>query len=274
VQYELSTATTYTTATSSTNSLSIAGLSASSFYDFQVQSVCSSTSNSAYSGNNSFQTLIVCNDVFEPNNTLATAAAISVNMSYVAIKNVSTDIDCYKFTTTANQPKVKVTMTNLPANYNLRLYSGSTLLATSANTGTTSETIIYNTATTGGTYTIKVYGSAYNASSCYTFQAQVSSSNFRLENPNTTSNSSTSLNLYPNPANQQLSVVFTSNVEQATVLLNVYDLTGKQISTQSQTAYEGDNTYVLDINSLANGMYIIEVNDGVNRQMQKFVVQH
>ena len=277
VQYKLTSASTWTTVTSATNSYSITGLTANTSYDFKVQSVCTN-GTSAYSTQISFSTSANtgCSDVFEPNNTQATAATISANTSYVALKNVSTDIDWYKFNTTANQPKLKVTMTNLPANYNLRLYSSAgALLGTSANSGTTSETIIYNTSTVGATYYVKVYGSASNANSCYTFQAQISNVNFKISEGEIDASSINTLNLFPNPVNNQLTVEYMNDITGLSQLtLNVYDVMGKLVYTNLVDSYEGDNAYYLDLSNFVNGMYIMEVTNGNNRQMQKFIIQH
>lgn len=56
VQYKLSTAAGWTTVSAPANSYTLSGLTACSTYQFQVQSVCSNTSSSAYSAAVSFQT--------------------------------------------------------------------------------------------------------------------------------------------------------------------------------------------------------------------------
>lgn len=256
-----------------TNSYTLSGLSASASYDFRVQAVC--TNLGTFSSSYTFSTSSACSDVFEPNNTNATAANISANTSYVAIKSSTTDIDWYKFNTTANQPKVKVTLTNLPANYSLRLYSSAgTLLGTSANAGTANETVIYNTATAGATYYVKVYGNA-TSTSCYTFQAQIGSTNFKVEDGQVDASMPNALNLYPNPVSNQLTVEYQNDIAgQSTITMNVFDVMGKLVMTQTTESFEGDNAYYLDMTNLLNGMYIMEVTDGTNRQMRKFMVQH
>ncbi|MDQ3191989.1 MAG: GEVED domain-containing protein [Bacteroidota bacterium] len=56
VRYKKTSTTTWTNTTSSTNSKIISGLTASTQYEFQVRSVCSSTSSSAYSASRIFTT--------------------------------------------------------------------------------------------------------------------------------------------------------------------------------------------------------------------------
>lgn len=87
-----------------------------------------------------------------------------MNTDITALINKSSDVDWYKFTTVAPNTKVKVTVTNLPADYDVKMYNSSvTLLYTSQNGGTTSEQIIRNS-TTATTLYLKVYGysSAFN----------------------------------------------------------------------------------------------------------------
>lgn len=58
----------------------------------------------------------------------------------IGVISSTTDKDWFKFTTTSAQPKVRIDLTNLPADYDLKLYKGSTLLGTSQNGGTTAGT--------------------------------------------------------------------------------------------------------------------------------------
>ncbi|MBS1609598.1 MAG: M4 family metallopeptidase, partial [Bacteroidetes bacterium] len=112
-----------------------------------------------------------CTDNFESNNTRSTAASLPLNIDNTATISSSTDKDWFKFTTTASAPKLKVTLTNLPADYDVRLYnSNGTQLAASQNAGTTSETITRN-ATNAATYYLQVYGyNKANSTSCYTLR--------------------------------------------------------------------------------------------------------
>jgi hypothetical protein len=79
------------------------------------------------------------------------------------------DADYYKFIPSVSG-RITLTLTNLPANYDLRLVNslGATLV-TSARSGTTSEVINF-TATGGVTYFALVYPSSrrtFNAAACY-----------------------------------------------------------------------------------------------------------
>ena len=173
IQYRVVGSATWTATTSTTNSKAIAGLVASTNYEFQVQTVCTG-STSAFTTSATFTTQsasTTCSDVFEPNNTSATAKTISENTATGALINNVNDVDWYSFTTTAPNTNIKLTLNTLPADYDVILYNSSlALLGSSSNTGTTAEQIIYNTAT-AGTYFIRVNGFNSSAMASYNFSA-------------------------------------------------------------------------------------------------------
>ena len=88
-----------------------------------------------------------CTDNYEPNETNGGARTIGTNSAKTARIATATDIDWFKFANSSAQRYIKVTLTNLPANYDMQLWRSSGQLATSANTGTTNEQIIYNSNT-------------------------------------------------------------------------------------------------------------------------------
>ncbi|MBL7964181.1 MAG: fibronectin type III domain-containing protein [Flavobacteriales bacterium] len=136
-------------------------------YEFQVLSVCPAAS-SAYSSSFTFTTPAPCPDALEPNNTLATAAAVTLPANISALIATAGDVDHYSFTAAANST-ITISLSGLPADYDLRLLtSGGVQLATSQNGGTSSEFISYPGAS-AGTYIVHVYGyaGAFHAQHCY-----------------------------------------------------------------------------------------------------------
>lgn len=143
------------------------GLTVNTGYEFQVLSNCTG-GTSDYSASRLFTTPIPCPDVLEPNNTLATAAAVSLPVDISALIATAADVDYYTFTIAATST-ISIWLGNLPADYDVRLLNGTgTQLAVSQNGGTTSEYITYANAP-AGTYVVHVfgYGGASNAVSCY-----------------------------------------------------------------------------------------------------------
>jgi hypothetical protein len=84
----------------------------------------------------------------------------------------------------------------------------------------------------------------------------------------------TGLKLYPNPARTNLSIEYITNMTQE-VNMNIYDMLGRKITSFVQTAYEGDNTYQISVETLPKGMHLLEVVDaeGRSRQVQKFMIE-
>lgn len=115
-------------------------------------------------------------DAYEANGTLAAGATIGVNVNNTAYICPTADVDWYKFTSSATNNNLKVTLTTLPFDYDLELYNAAgTLLYSSTNASTTAETIVYNGAP-AATYYVKVYG--YNgatSTSAYTLRVSTQS---------------------------------------------------------------------------------------------------
>lgn len=213
---------------------------------------------------------IVCTDTYEANETRTTAKAIPVNTTINANIGTSTDVDFFSFVTTTAQPKFKVVLSNLPANYDLRLYSSTgTTLASSANTGTANESITRNTATSGATYYVRVIGSAgaFN-SNCYALTVTTSATNLFDANGTSTSASEDEglvstigmkgLGVYPNPGNGAFHLVFDGDgAEQKAV--TVIDLAGRVLHTENVAVNKGKNNISLNLPMLQAGTYLVKL---------------
>lgn len=274
VQYKTSAATTWTTTTSTTTSRSITGLTASTTYNYRIQAVCSGTTGT-YSASASFTTLSSCSDIYESNNSLSASKSITNNGSIQAIISSSTDNDYFQFTTTASAPKVRINLTNLPADYDVRLFNSSgTQLAISQNGSTTSEQIIYNSSTAAATYRIRVYGynGAFNATLCYTLAVATQASNFKEIADATTDVDLSFVNVYPNPNTGNFSIDYFSK-SPAVLNLYVMDMTGRVVYSEVQQVFDGMNTFPINLPDLTNGMYMINIANGDDHRMKRFIIQ-
>jgi hypothetical protein len=275
VQYRAVGSGTWIATTSSTTSTSVSGLTASIQYEFQVQSVCSGSS-SAFSASTTFTTAAAtCTDAYEVNNTKAKAKAIPVNTDITAKIGTSTDKDWFSFTNTASEHNIRVTLSNLPTDYDLDFYGTTgTKVTSSQNAGTEDETIVWNT-TTVGTYKVRVYGAggSFNSNSCYTLNASIGSSPFRTNgNVNNTQITGTVTNIYPNPSNGNMTVEYNSSSTSGIQLI-AYDLVGRIIYNQQSSASEGMNSYNVNVQDLAPGVYVLEILNGSEVSRMKFSVQ-
>ncbi len=278
VQYKLNSSVTWTTTTSTTTSKTLSGLTSASLYNWHVQAVCASGSG-AYSATANFTTAsTACSDQYESNNSSSTAKTIPLNTDISALISTSTDIDWFVFTTVSPNTKIKIALTNLAGDYDIRLYNSSlTLLATSQNAGTTAESIIRNS-TTAATYYVRVYGynGASSATQCYKLRVNTSSVNFKLaedgadlsvDNP-----AVNELVVYPNPAHDVINGAFNSAAEE-TIDLRLFDMMGRTIQAQQMNVTEGQNKFSFDLNDLSNGIYFVEMNNSSGRIVKKFIIE-
>jgi hypothetical protein len=272
LQYKPASSTVWTTVNVATTSFAITGLTAGTAYNAQVRSVCSA-------GNGSFTAInfttasptTSCTDTYENNNTTGTAKTIAVNTNITARIGSSTDKDWFKFSNTSSARNIRIDLSNLPADYDVRLYNPSgTQVAISQNSGTTAEVITYNTTTTG-TWRIQVYGyqGAFNSTLCYTLRASISASTFREgeETPAVDLNSTPSdsdvviANVFPNPTNGKLNVILEAS-EAHNTQLRICDITGRTALQQNVACVSGSNTIILDMESLPNGYYLLVIDNG------------
>jgi hypothetical protein len=279
VQYKKSASTSWTSVSTTSTSYSLTGLSASTVYNWQVRTNCSFGSSAYTVGANfttSAATATSCSDAYESNNTQSAAKSITVNSNVQALLNTSTDVDWFKFSNTSTQKNIRVTLSGLPADYDLRLYSSTgTLLATSANGGLTTETIKYNNGTVG-TYFVRVYGynGAFNATSCYTARADISSTAFKLiggEAEVTTESENSYFEVYPNPNkgffNYKIDSQITGNYSVSVMDSYGRIIYSEQIDKQNQL-FES----TINLENYSDGIYFVVLDNGSKIETVKLLI--
>ncbi len=173
VDYKLNTSSTWTsfsTAQTAT-SANITGLAASTLYDWRVTTNCSSGTSTASAAQFTTSAASTCASAFEPNETQATAAAISSGVTNSAAISSSTDIDYYKITTTATSNNVYNLVGPSGVDFDLYVYNSAGTQIGSGTGSTATETVTLNSQA-AGTYYIKVIGyNGANSATCYTIKA-------------------------------------------------------------------------------------------------------
>jgi hypothetical protein len=274
VDYKLNSSTVWTSAATAATatSVAIAGLTASSLYDYRVSTNCGANGASGFSAAQ-FTTAAVSTcpgplDV-STNGTTAGAATIPFNNDVKGTISSTTDLDYYKFVITTGGTAT-ITLSTLPADYDMRLYSsnGTTQLAISQNSGTTSETITRTY--TAGTYYVKVYGfsGANSTTGCYTLKVQLGTASRGGGEQQYVSNGFT---VSPNPAAYTANLSFKSAVN-GTADIIITDGVGNIVMQNKVTVNEGANNKTLDVSKLSNGMYFVKIHSGDKIQVSKIVI--
>jgi Pregnancy-associated plasma protein-A/Secretion system C-terminal sorting domain len=290
LQYKTAAATVYTTVNNITSTnYALSGLAAGTTYNWQVSANCA-TGASAYATSTFTTTAAAgtCSDLYEANETRTAGKTIAVNTNITAFIGSATDQDWFKFTNTSATKNIKVDLTNLPADYDLKLYKGATLLGTSQNGSTTAEQLKYNTTSASNvtTYYANVYGynGVFNASTCYTLRASLSASAWRTNGGAPIDEVEQHINLekiqgnldvsvYPNPSNGNISIDILNLTDATNADIKILDITGKVVYSKSQDVTIGLNSTQLQL-SVSNGLYQVVVRTGNEVSIKKLVIQN
>jgi PKD repeat protein len=210
-----------------------------------------------------------CSDNYEPNETMGTAAAIAVNTDITALISPANDLDWFAFSTTNSAKNVKVTLTNLPANFDIVLYkSNGSQLGISQNTGTTSETIIYGT-NKPGSYYVKVYGAggAYDPINCYTLHVATSSTPYTKSGlaESQIEEAGDYLNVYPNPSGSSFNFIYNTDSREP-ITLQLFDISGRMV--QEIQSFPPNELITAGAN-LEYGVYLAVVTQGAVKKYVK-----
>ena len=274
VDYKLNIAGTWTNYSSlqATTTATLNSLSQSLLYDWRVVATCPA-GNGNYVSSQFTTTTPTCRSAYDStaNGTTIGAARIPFNTDIKGQINQKSDIDNYKFVITTGGT-ITITLTTLPANYNLKLLnSAGTQVGISQKSNTSNESISYTA--TPGTYYAQVYGnstSTFNATTCYTLKVALGtatkSSNTipAVYNPQYNTDalnelSNKYISIYPNPVKGIVNV--NMNLTKGLSDIKLYNLNGEILL--SKKTIQSNNS--LNISGLPNGVYIIVISnsDGI-----------
>jgi Metallo-peptidase family M12B Reprolysin-like/Bacterial pre-peptidase C-terminal domain/Secretion system C-terminal sorting domain/Fibronectin type III domain len=258
VDYKAASSGTWINAVTATTTTSraISGLAASTLYDWRVRANCTAVSLTSSYTQAQFTTAAVstCPGTLDvsTNGTASGAATIPFNTDVKGLISPSGDNDYYRFVITTGGTAT-ITLTTLPADYDIRLYSsnGTTQLAISQAGGTTSETITRTY--TAGTYFVRVYGyqNANNATQCYTLKVQLGTAarESQLFTPK-----ADVVSIYPNPVRSELKVNMGTYTEPVTA--TVTDVYGRRMLNKTFA-----NAASISMAKLASGVYMVTIVD-------------
>ncbi|MFM1793661.1 MAG: hypothetical protein RL642_46, partial [Bacteroidota bacterium] len=199
----------------------------------------------------------------------------------------ASDIDYYKFTI-SRAGRITISLSTLPADYNIRLRNAAgTQVAIAQRTGTRNESFNYTAAV--GTYYVEVYGAnaaANNATRCYTLRVALGTAarnntgirrdeNLSVEGGEATieSDAAQAVEVFPNPISNELFVKLIAIEGKS--LIEVFDLTGKKVASTTVNTIMGTiNTVKVDMSRNAQGIYLVRVtNDKTVVHQSKIIKQ-
>ncbi len=76
--------------------------------------------------------------------------------------------------------------------------------------------------------------------------------------------------IYPNPVKEEVNINFYSEIESS-VQLTIIDLIGRSLIVNEVNGYEGLNSHTINTRELENGYYFIQIKNGDNFSIQKFI---
>ena len=239
------------TATAST-SVNLTGLSASTLYDWRVRTNCAgSSSGYAQSQFTTATPPSTCPGIYDigTNGTIAGAATIPLNTDVKGLISPSNDDDYYRFLITTGGT-ITLTLTTLPANYDLKLYnSAGSKIAESKKNGTNNETI--NITVTAGTYYALVTpkGNANNATLCYTLHIATGTATFNESEDIVVDR----INVFPNPVSNSITINIPDIRGYADI--RIFDVHGKLLMQRNSD----QAVTQLNVADLAAGFYQVKI---------------
>ncbi len=247
-------------------------------YECRVLSVCSNNQTN-YSSTFAFTTLSVsnnCVDIYEFNNTFSTAKEIPVNTAITALIDNQYDNDYFLIKNDELKRDIKLCLTNLPADYDVRLYDvNHQLIGSSTKSDKTDEKIIFRNAPVG-IYYVRVYPNAGNSSSqCYKLSIDLINADLLREDESTVSQNIKNvdvLKVFPNPVSEIMKIEIETEFEgEATIRL--LDMTSREILHTKQSLTKDINNLQVDVNNLRDGVYMLHIQYG-NQSLSKKAVIH
>ncbi len=222
-----------------------------------------------------------CDDTYEPNNSFETAVKLtpytdSLLYGYTGSIEDEEDEDWFIIKTTSIT-NLMIELTELVADYDLKLYKANgDLLFTSANPGTSAETIIYNNAPKSG-YRLEIaHGEeAYDPDACYKLKTITSAIPWLAKEYDKISNAypdQLQAYFYPNPCNDLLKIKVVSQAP-GKMTLTLYNVLDQAVFVRHFDSKSTIEVMTVSTKELAGGMYLMEVEQSGCRISEMIVVQ-
>jgi len=210
-----------------------------------------------------------CVDIYEPNDQMSEATEIVPDVILSASIGSASDHDWYAFNVIPAENNLQIVLSDLPANYNIALFKGSTLIARSNNKGKANDSIVIDNAS-ADKYRLMVTSAngKYSNSQCYTLSIATSNSPFKI-NPQ---QNDYAMRLFPNPADGEINIDLSqSNIAPSAI--QVFDQLGRVIYRR-ETDAGSSSVVTLNTSDWLAGIYFITVISDTAITVRKVSVSH
>ena len=173
---------------------------------------------------------------------------------------------------------VQIDLNGLPADYDLELFDGGSMIGSSINGGTAAEQIQITLGP--GTYHTHVFGVGGASSAQNPYNLTVTFTDVPPGGSGTKPNPidpvlkvqpEDDLLVYPNPAANMLTLSFILEAE-AQANVNVLDIYGKRVMTKAIRVAEGLNKLPMDVSGLSSGTYFVELTANDKRYVKEVLI--
>jgi hypothetical protein len=79
-------------------------------------------------------------------------------------------------------------------------------------------------------------------------------------------------NVYPNPADEAVTIAF-STMQEGAYNIKLIDMLGRTVKSEIANAGLGENTYIMNLDGIAKGIYTVTLQQGDNISKAKLVVE-
>jgi hypothetical protein len=223
-----------------------------------------------------------CYDYNEPNNEFINAKQItgwapidSFFYGYNGSIVNKIDQDWFKLKVKSSAKNFMLILTDKPAGYNLKLYNAQQVLLQSAsNPANMNDTIIFNNAQAAYYYIRIAHGkNTFDSLSCYRMKVFQSSFIFEMksgENMVSTTETMSTVNVFPNPATDHLSFnITTAKPGNAAIL--IYDMLGRLLFSNELLLDDGYQQIDIPINYLPEGSFRLMLKSSEKNWISTFI---
>ena len=80
------------------------------------------------------------------------------------------------------------------------------------------------------------------------------------------------LSIYPNPAIGEFNILLNAKLK-ASIHLQLFDTRGRLVSQQLSNVQNGENSFSFKLDNISEGLYFLNISDGVNSISRRIVVK-